>query len=200
MKKNFLLLLSLVLLTSFIQNETTDEQYLNNILQEIVASDETILEKNHKLVDGFNSALQIPARFYLDEEYLDKLSPYFKKEDIEFYRSQITKNSKVKLLKKGVFKEYEFIRRKKIVNFIAKVESDYVKEKEFDYDKLFNKKIGAIQEFGLPLVSKDGKFVVIRFFKMSSSKANKGFIRIYERVNENWVLREVVQEWNNEKK
>lgn len=193
--KKTLLLLSFIVLTSFYSKQNDDEELINNILQEIVSNDKTILNKNLKLVDGFNSAIQIPTKFYFDDRYFDPLVPYFKKEDIDYYKVQVKRNTKSKLLKKGVFKDFKFIRRKKITNFIAKRESDYIKEKEFDYHELFNKKIGGMQEFGLPLISKDGKFLMVRFIAKSSSKNSRGFVRIYKKENGSWVLKQTIREW-----
>ncbi|AXG71697.1 hypothetical protein KORDIASMS9_03954 [Kordia sp. SMS9] len=197
MKKPLFILFSFILLTSFQKKQKNDELLINNILLEVVSGDNSILDKKLKLVNGFNSALQIPAKFYFNDENFEPLAPYFKKEDIDYYKDQIKRNAKIKLLKKGIFKEFKFIKRKKIVNFIAKIESDFIKEKEFDYDKLYNKKIGGIQEFGLPLLSKNGKFLMIRFFSMPTSKKNKGFVRVYENINDNWVLKKTIREWEN---
>jgi hypothetical protein len=195
MKKSIFILFCLVFLTSFNQRKTDDESLLNQILQQIVENDETILSKNLKIVNGFNSPLQIPARAYFQDNFFVPLDPYFKKEDMDYYKEQVNRNTKIKLLRKGTFKDYKFIERKKIVNFIAKRESDYIKEIEHDYNKMFNEQIGPVQEFGLPLISKDGKFVKIRFLSMKSSQDKSGFVRIYENVGNKWILKETIMEW-----
>lgn len=148
------------------------------------------------MVDGFSSPLQIPPNFYLKDENFEKLLPYFKTEDKNYYSEQIAKNRNIKLLKKNSFKSYDFISRKKITNFIAKVESDYIKEKAFDYNERYEEKIGAAQEFGLPLISKDGKYIMFRFQTKLDSEKSRGFQRIYEKQGNTWVIVKSLFEWD----
>jgi hypothetical protein len=189
------LIISISLL-SFSGKDLNDEILINEILTLIVKGDTTILNKDCKIVDGFNSALQSPAKSYLDPVFFASLSPYFRTEDIDFYTNQVIKNKNTQLIKNESFKAFGFIKKQKVVNFIAKVESDYVKEKEFDYWERFEKNIGKVQEFGLPLVSKDGKYALIRFFCISGSKKNKGFLRIYEKQDNDWILVKSLKEWD----
>ena len=198
MKKNlFVLSLVIFCLMSLktIENDN-DEILINTILSEIVNQDSSILNENCKMVDGFSSPLQIPPHFYLNDENFEKLSPYFKTEDKNYYSEQIAKNRNIKLLKKNSFKSYDFISRKKITNFIAKVESDYIKEKDFDYNERYEEKIGAAQEFGLPLISKDGKYIMFRFQSKLDSEKSRGFQRIYEKQGNTWVVVKSLLEWD----
>lgn len=198
MKKNlFVLSLVVFCLMSLktIQNNN-DEILINTIVSEIVNQDSSILNENCKMVDGFSSPLQIHPSSYLSEENFEKLSPYFKAEDKNYYSEQIAKNRNIKLLKKNSFKSYDFISKKKITNFIAKVESDYVKEKDFNYNDRYVEKIGIIQEFGLPLISKDGKYLMLRFYCKLGPEKSRGFQRIYEKRGSTWVVVKSLLEWD----
>tara|TARA_B110000116_G_scaffold177417_1_gene153563 strand:- start:939 stop:1538 length:600 start_codon:yes stop_codon:yes gene_type:complete len=198
MKKKILLPFIILSLLSLkpIEKKNTDKILINNILSEIVSQDSAILNKNCKIVSGFNSPLQRPPNSFLKEINFKQTYPYFKLEDKNYYSKQIEKNKKIKLLKKNSFKEYKFISRKKVVNFIAKVESDYVKEKLYNYYDRFDKKLGKIQEFGLPLISKDGKYVFIRFYCISKRSKNRGFERIYEKNGDKWTVVKTLKEWD----
>jgi len=185
-----------VSLLSFSGKDLNDEILINEILSIIVKGDTTILNRDCKIVDGFNSALQSPAKSYLEPVFFESLFPYFITEDMDFYSNQVNKNKNTELIKNEPFRAYGFIKKQKVVNFIAKVESDYIKEKEFDYWERFEKNIGKVQEFGLPLVSKDGKYALIRFFCINGPKKNKGFLRIYEKQDNDWILVKSLKEWD----
>ena len=184
-----------ILLLSFKNDKCDDEKKINRILVEIISQDSTILDPNCKLVNGFNSALQIRPISYLDTSFFPLLSPYFDNSDSAFYANQILKNKNCKLHVKEFPGSYKSIRKKKIINFVAKVESDYVKEKEFDFWQRFERKIGDVQEFSLPLISKDGNYVLIRFSTYKMNYKGRGFVKIYENQNGKWISIKTIKDW-----
>ncbi|MEM6829786.1 MAG: hypothetical protein AAF551_04670, partial [Bacteroidota bacterium] len=70
-----------------------------------------------------------------------------------------------------------------------------IRGNEFDYYGEFSKRLGNFQEFGLPLISKDEKYVMIRYIRVTDGKSNYGFMKIYERTN-SWVPIKTILEWN----
>jgi hypothetical protein len=186
------------LLVSFNSNDDNEKQ-INQILNEIVEQDSTILDMDYQMVDGFNSANQVFASDYVKKYYFKKLEPYFSSEDIEFYKEQIKLNKKCKLRKQGVFKSLRFISKDTVTEFIAKSEYYGLKEIEYDFYANFEKKLGKIQEFGLPFFSKDGRYVAIRFYCKSAvaPKKSRGFNRIYEKQNKKWIIVKTIDDWQD---
>jgi hypothetical protein len=193
------ILLSLVsIVTAQTVGHTTDDYFnekrINQILFEIVSADSTIMDKNCKLVDGFNSDLQSAARRYIDTAYLK--TPYFKDEDLDFCLEQVQKNKDFKLTNENLKKGYGIISKKAISKFINTTESDYNAGKPYDFYGRFEKELGKIQEFSLPFISKNGKYVFVRYVKYYAPKKLKGWMRIYERDSNSWRLVRTVREFS----
>lgn len=179
-------------------NHNHNENLINNVLNEIVSKDSTIITKDYQMVDGFNSANQIRSYMYVHKRYFESLHPYFQKEDIDFYKKQIDSSYNSKLLKERNFRNLKFIDKEKVTEFIAKSEYNSIKDIKYDFYGEFEKKIGKIQEFGLPLFSKDKKYVMIRYYRMSAvPKRVKGFCRIYEKQNDQWLIVKTVDDWED---
>lgn len=178
-----------------------DEKQINEVLNEIVEQDTALLDKSYKMVDGFNSANQIRAIEYTKPNYFKDLQPYFLTEDMDFYTNQIHNCKNSKLHKTGVFKELNFISKDSVTQFIAK--SEYYGEKGIEHDFYvdFEKTLGRIQEFGLPLFSKNGKYVLVRFYTMTAIPQRQTlFLRIYEKQNNRWAIVKTIYEIDTAKK
>lgn len=171
-----------------------NEKIINEILSEIISSDSTIMDKNCKLVDGFNSDLQSPARQYIDTTLLK--APYFTDKDLDFCLEQVQKNRDFKIINRNLKESYKLISKKTISKFINTTENNYTAGKPNDYHERFENELGKIQEFSLPFISKNGKYVFIRYVKYYSPKRIKGWMRIYERNGSNWVVVRIVREFS----
>lgn len=195
----FFILMSLCLFVSAQNDKPLNENFfsekvVNQILFEIISSDSTILDKNYKIVDGFNSDLQAPARQFIDSSHLIK--PYFDSSDRAFCLEQVQKNRSFKIINKALANSYQFISIETIKQFIKVTEDDYVAGKPSDFDVRFENQLGKIQEFCLPFISRNGKYVFIRYIKYTTSKNYQGWMKIFAKNGDKWIAIRTIKQFS----
>lgn len=195
MKQFYILIFPIIFVfNSTAQNTDEETKYVNEIINYFVDRDSTLLDKTIQVVDGFNSGIQATPEWHIHEDVFSKLENHFDLADSTYYFKEIEKRKNVKLILNQDKNVYKYINKKKIDDFIIKVEEDYIKGIKNDFYQDFENKIGVIQEFGLPIISKDGKYLLLRKLRMGPGKKNSVFLKLYEKSNEDWIYIKTVFE------
>ena len=139
-------------INSSAQNIETETKVVNDIINYFVKQDSTLLDMNVQVVDGFNSGIQAPPEWYIHNDIFSKLETYFNLSDSTYYFNQINNRKNIKLILTQNEKTYRYVDKKKIDDLINKTEDDYIKGIKSDFYADFDKQIGIIQEFGLPII------------------------------------------------
>ncbi len=186
MKKYFILFFTITLNLSA-QNVNKETQFVNEIINYFVDRDSTLIIKDIQIVDGFNSQIQASPEWYIHKDIFSKVEPFFKLSDSTYYFEQINKHKNVKLILTQNREDYKFIDRKKIDDFVLKSEEDYEKGVKYDFYEEFDKQIGTIQEFGLPIMSKNKKYLLLRKITSGPGKKASATLKLYKRKGKDWI-------------
>lgn len=193
--KNYILIFTIALtLNSSAQNIDNETKVVNDIINYFVKQDSTLLDKRVQMVDGFNSGIQAPAEWYIHPDIFSKIEPYFNISDSIYYFDQINNRKNVKLILTQDEKTYSYVDKKKIDDFINKSEEDYNKGIKSDFYAEFDKQIGIIQEFALPIISKDGRYLLFRRIKSGPGRKASSFLKLYEKKENDWVYIKTILE------
>jgi hypothetical protein len=142
----------------------------------------------------FVSQIQAPPEFYIHKDIFSKIEPFFNLADSTYYFDQINKYKNVKLILTQNKKNYKFIDKKKIDDFVIKSEEDYEKGIKYDFYEEFDKEIGTIQEFGLPIISKDKKYLLLRKITSGPGRKASAYLKLYKRKGKDWIYVKTIME------
>ncbi|BDD11499.1 hypothetical protein FUAX_39310 (plasmid) [Fulvitalea axinellae] len=171
-----------LLFTSFSCNKSeTLEKEVSEILFSVIRDNPDLFSSNYKLLDFYNSPLGGPSRIYDGEIESDFIiTSIFNKEECKFLSDQKKANRKLKIIRNNwLDKNYRLISSTEINTFREK----------------FQKDIGCIQGFSVPLISKDRQFVIIRYFVSCGSYNAHGFTSIFKYTGSKWIEFKNIENW-----
>ncbi len=169
-------------------NEENDK--INKIIEYFISIEPNLIHNNIKIVDGFNPIIEAPAEFYITEKIFSKLNSSFTLNDSTYYFDQFKNIEHFQLRLKN--KKYKYISKKDVNSFIEKVETDYEKGVKFDYYEEFDKKLGAIQGFGFPIISKDGNYLLFTYYSYGPKEKGKKITKLFKKQEKDWIYNKTI--------
>lgn len=174
------------------QNIENESKKVNEIINYFIEHDSTLIDEKYQIVSEFNPSIDAPPNWYVHNSIFSKLNSSFNLADSLYYYDYFSKMKDIKLNLAKSRKSYRYIEKKIIDDYISQNETDYKNGIEYDFYEEFEKRIGIVQAFGLPIVSKDGKYLLFTYVKYGPGRKYRKFTKLYEKRNSEWLYQKTL--------
>jgi len=178
------------------QEISQDEKLVNDLLFAIIHDNKDLFDFPCKLIDRFSDSFGAPSVNYdIDSGFVASVSDLFDKEEIDYLISQKRNIENFGIKTKDFKKTYRLFSKSKIDTLIANVEKSQNSDTPLNYWDEFESKIGCIQGFSRPLISKDRKTVILKYFQISGPLSAGGFTKVFRLIDGKWIVIKELEYW-----
>lgn len=166
-----------------------EEKLINDILISVINDNPDIFNSRCNLIDKFvNGLFSISDKKEIDTGYVESISDFFEVSEMDNLIEQAHNAESYGFVTKDFKRKYRFVKKTEIDSFIYKANKSLNTDAPIDFPVEFSEVFGCVQGFSRPLISTDRKTVVIRYFIKLDSYTAGGFTKVFELVDNKWIL------------
>ncbi|MFB6344109.1 hypothetical protein ACE1ET_20490 [Saccharicrinis sp. FJH62] len=193
-----LIIIALLLFNCKTEKISQEEKFVNDILFSVIRDNNELFDSSCKLIDRFSESFGAQSvNHIIDSVFFLEINDLFDMNDIKYLIIQKKNLENFELKTNDFKKRYRLIQKSKIDTFIASIEKSLNTDKPVDYWEEFDSKIGCIQGFARPLISRDKRTIIIKYFQISGPLSARGFTKVFRLINDKWVVLRDLESWVN---